>query len=287
VILGITGANSVIGRGLTTAALSAGHTVRGFVRNPGSVDELKFELGRPLDESALQGLDAMIHLAWDRSRPDSQSLQRNLEGSYLLAEQCNNAGIYPLLLSTMSVYSQGQSDYGRAKSELEETFVGNGGSFVRAGLVWGGELTPIVKTVVRLAQLPLFCVHLSPNPALYHSEQSSLCEQIIQMCQFRQTISTGADAVSSEPISLMEMQHAVGGSGMRLHIRVRTKLLVSAGGILERLSVPLPFRVDSLASVALQESGGETVSGVSGKSAPSFAGKQEFLQWLCDVAERG
>jgi hypothetical protein len=106
------------------------------------------------------------------------------------------------------------------------------------------------------------------------------------MCQFRQTISTGVDAVSSEPISLLEMQHAVAGSGLRLHIDIRTKFLVSVGGILERLSVPLPFRVDSLASVALQESGGETMPGVSGRSAPSFAGKQEFLQWLCDVAKR-
>jgi hypothetical protein len=286
VILGITGANSAIGRGLTTTALAAGHTVRRFVRNPLSADEVMFELTKPINESALKGLDAMIHLAWDRSRPDSQSLQRNLEGSYLLAKQCYDAGIYPLLLSTMSVYSQGQSDYGRAKSELEATFVGNGGSFVRAGLVWGGELTPIIKTVVRLTQLPLLCVHLNPTPALYHSEQSSLCQQIIQMCQFRQTISTGVDAVSSEPISLLEMQHAVAGSGLRLHIDIRTKFLVSVGGILERLSVPLPFRVDSLASVALQESGGETMPGVSGRSAPSFAGKQEFLQWLCDVAKR-
>jgi hypothetical protein len=285
-ILGITGANSVIGRGLTTAALTAGHTVRRFVRNPRLVDDVKFELGSRLDESALQGLDAMIHLAWDRAKPESESLQRNLEGSSLLVEQCHDAGIYPLLLSTMSVYSQGQSDYGRAKSELEASFVNHGGSFVRAGLVWGGELTPIVKTVVRLAQLPLLCVHLVPTPVLYHSEQEALCQEMIRMCYLKQALRPGVNAVSSEPVSLIEIQHVFGRSRLKLHIRVPTKLLISVSRSLERLSVPLPFRADSLASVALQGGDGEGVSGVSGKLTPSFAGKQAFEQWLDSVAER-
>jgi hypothetical protein len=286
VILGITGANSVIGRGLTAAALAAGHTVKGFVRNPRSVGEVKFELGEPLDEAALQDIDAMIHLAWDRSQPEPESLQRNLEGSLLLAKQCRDMGIYPLLLSTMSVYSRGQSEYGNTKSELEASFVEHGGSFLRAGLVWGGELTPIVKTVVRLAQLPLLCVHLSPTPVLYHSEQESLCREMIQMCHLKQALRSGVNAISSEPISLIEIQHAVGGSRVKLHIRVPTKLLILVSRSLERLSVLLPFRADSLASVALQGGYGEGVVGVKGKPASSFAGKQAFERWLSSVAER-
>ena len=278
--IGVTGANSVIGRAYVRRARHIGHQVIEFVRTPKSGSERQFSLGDAFDPKAFAQLDCLIHLAWDRARDSQISLATNLSGSRRVVEACQENGVYPHLLSTMSVYSKDRSQYGAGKSLVEEIFSNAGGTFLRAGLIWGGEVTPIIASLRRVALLPFICPHLSPATSLYHTFEDALIDASLEMCEGRFGADSSGDFVSATTTTLVEVQHALAGSRRKIHLRVPSTLIYWVSKGFEASRIPLPFQSDSLASLFVDES--QTTPRLANGfiNAGSTLGNTEFIDWL-------
>jgi len=278
--VGITGANSSIGRAYVRHSIGLGHQVTEFVRVPDASTEVGFQLGSNFDLDIFAGLDCVIHLAWDRSRDQQKSLSLNLNGASRLVEACKRHHVYPHLLSTMSVYANPQSHYGFAKDQAERIFGGGGGTYVRAGLIWGGEITPILRSIRQLSSLPLICPHLSPASSLFHSFEDALIRASFSMCEQKLGASQSGDVVAEKPVSLKEIQHEFNSLQRRFHLSVPSRIVYATSRTLERVRIPLPFRSDSLASIL----------GSSGVLSPNLVksdvthgelpGMADFFEWL-------
>ena len=143
-IVGVTGATSRIGELTIGAVRAAGHHPVAFVRNPRNSDERKLDLKEPIAESILEGIDALIHVAWSWDSSPGWRSDPNRIGGAELARACVSSGVRPVLLSTYSVFAASSSAYGAAKRDVESEFIAAHGVALRAGLIWGGTPSGMV-----------------------------------------------------------------------------------------------------------------------------------------------
>ena len=278
--VGITGANSIVGRAYVRHAVGLGHQVTEFVRVPDVRKEVQLLLGSDFDLDIFADLDCVIHLAWDRSRDQQRSQTANLEGASRLVDACKRHHVYPHFLSTMSAYANPQSHYGYTKNQVENIFGGGGGTYVRAGLIWGGEMTPMLRSIRQISSLPLICPHLTPTSLLFHSFEDALISASLSMCERKLSTSESGDVVADKPVSLEEIQHEFNSLQRRFHMSVPSKIVYECSRMLESVRIPLPFRSDSLASFL----------GSSGLVIPNLVksdvtygvlpGNADFFEWL-------
>ena len=109
--IGVTGASGLIGTPLLAALREAGHDVVRFVRGAAdAVDERRWDpAGRRLEPQAVEGLDAIVHLAgagvadhrWTATYK-AQVLDSRVDGTTAVAQAVAQAGI-PVLLSASAV----------------------------------------------------------------------------------------------------------------------------------------------------------------------------------------
>ena len=278
--VGITGANSEVGRAYVRHSIGLGHHVTAFVRVPDARTDVQLLLGSDFDLDIFAGLDCVIHLAWDRSRDQQRSQTTNLDGARRLVEACKRHHVYPHLLSTMSAYANPRSHYGYTKNQAENIFVGGGGTYVRAGLIWGGEMTPILRSIRQISSLPLICPHLTPTSLLFHSFEDALISASLSMCEQKLSQSESGDIVAEKPVSLKEIQHEFNSLSKRFHLSVSSKIVYECSRMLERVRVPLPFRSDSLASFLGSSELVIPNLVKSNLTNGTLPGKSDFFEWL-------
>lgn len=167
--IAITGASGFIGRTLIPFLTTAGHRVRRIVRrNPASDDILWNPSARQLDPAALEGIDAVIHLAgepiagrWTRSRR-RQVLESRRDSTALLTETLAGLRRPPRVL----VSASGIGIYGHRSDKLvtEETHLRTGRDtmFVeQVGQAWEAATAGAERAGIRAVQVRLGMV-LSP-----------------------------------------------------------------------------------------------------------------------------
>lgn len=138
---GVTGARGFLGSFLCDHLRSAGFEVVGYDIPPASGGfERELVLGSDVSPDLLQGVDVLIHGAYDFSLLDWQDVYRvNVEGSRKLLKAAKLAGVQRILVvSTMAAWDGCKSMYGKAKLLIENEAVACGGVAVRPGLMWGG-----------------------------------------------------------------------------------------------------------------------------------------------------
>ena len=121
--VGITGASGYVGSRIAAALGHAGYRVVPLVRAPrANSDDRRYSLERPLDHDLLDGLDVLVHCAWDMRAVSPDDVRRvNIEGSKRLVDAADRAGIRRMIfISTMSAFAGCRSHYGQAKLETEE-----------------------------------------------------------------------------------------------------------------------------------------------------------------------
>ncbi len=161
-VIAITGANGYVGSAITRAAAARGHEVISLVRSPASTSasaSRRYDLSTPLSGGLLDGVDTLIHGAYDLNATRARDIARvNVEGTRRLVEACAAAGVRFILISSMSAYAGTRQLYGRAKLASEADVLRAGGSAVRLGLVYGGPGGGMIGSLTRVARLPVIPV---------------------------------------------------------------------------------------------------------------------------------
>jgi len=168
----ITGATGYIGGLLTRRFLEAGWDVVALRRRPPGaavtgdragevtatgVQERPFVLGEPLPPTTLDGVQALVHCAYDLALIDPAEIEQvNVLGTLRVLDAAAAAGIKRVILvSSMSAYEGTAQVYGRAKLACERAVLEFGGAAIRLGLVYGPGDGGMAGALRKLMSLPL------------------------------------------------------------------------------------------------------------------------------------
>jgi nucleoside-diphosphate-sugar epimerase len=157
----LTGASGYVGTRVAAALAARGVRVVRLARRP-STGDAPFRLGEPLGPRALDGVDALVHCAYDFAPVAEAEIRRvNVDGSLMLLDAARAAGVPRIaFVSSIAAWDGCRSRYGRGKLEVERAVAAQGGVSLRPGLVWdaAGRSRGVFGALERAAALPLLPV---------------------------------------------------------------------------------------------------------------------------------
>ena len=272
--IAISGTNSSIGRAVVREFSSQGIEI--VYLNRTGQGEI-FNLAMPI-ELKLGHIDAFVHLAWDWEKTYLGSYRRNVENILPLLDSLKSNKTKLVLLSTESASGSPGSNYGKVKLKLEQEFSKRGGSSIRAGLLWGSEMSGIVATICKLSTLSFVCPHLKPDPAFFVSNEEEIARELLTQALSVSTSPIVVSLKSRNQIKLSDISHAFQGSKLKvLHLDLGVKNIIAIGDLLMTLRIPLPFRVDSLRSLLVMKDPSQESASVEKCTVSST---QDFLKWV-------
>lgn len=164
----VTGASGMIGRHLSAFLAARGREVRALVRDPGAFARLRpgiragrCDLPDVLDESLLEGAEAVVHCAYPTRLTDLAAIRRvDEEGTRRIVDASRRAGARVIYVSTIVADPGAPSYYGRSKHALEQLLDPGRDAVIRPGLVLAGEGQGLFQQMRDAARrthvLPLF-----------------------------------------------------------------------------------------------------------------------------------
>jgi len=137
----ITGAGGYLGSELSLHLRKSGWRVIGTSRNPDNKNAIPFRLDGDLPSDALQGIDALVHCAYDFVPGSWDEIHRsNVLGTRNLLRAAKTAGVKTIVtISSISAFPGCRSLYGKAKLEMEKDTLAVEGIALRPGLIYGGS----------------------------------------------------------------------------------------------------------------------------------------------------
>lgn len=257
----VTGAGGYIGSAICTRLQHAGVAIVEFNRRgePSQADRraVPFELGGPVNPADFNGIDVLIHCAYDFSVLKWKEIERtNVQGAKTLLAAAHAGGVQRIILiSTISAFEGCHSLYGRAKLEIEHDAKRYGSAIVRPGLVYDsvaprGIVGALAKVVERSPIVPL----VGGKSVLYPCHIDDLTQLVYLLCSMDSIPATPVIASSRQGITfkaiLQAMAHERGKSPVFIPVPVlpvlATLRLAEAAGLRTRL------RSDSLISLVNQ-----------------------------------
>jgi len=230
-LVGVTGANGYVGGRILAHLRDRGVEAVALVRRPeeASPPARRYALGEPLEASLLEGIDTVVHAAYDASARGDGVRAANVLGSMPLLEALGARGARLLLISSLAAFAGARSLYGQAKLELEQAVLGRGGAAIRPGLVFGAGASGLFGAMVSALSRSAF----APLPGggwqrQFVTHDARLAELVAMMIEER------AEQIAA----------ASGRSLKVLALPARTAYLGMRAAELAR--VALPFRADSL-----------------------------------------
>jgi len=252
-VCAVTGASGYVGGRVAEYLQSAGYRVIRLGRDRQRDDRL-FELGTPVAPGIFDGVDVLIHCAYDpRARTAAEDARLNVQSSLNLLHVARQAGVGQIIyISTVSAFEGCTSFYGQGKYAVERAALEMNCIVLRPGLVYGGPDRGMLSALCRLAKLPVLPVFDGGKQefVLVHLDDLARCV----------TDAVGWDpAVVRMPVvvahpekvtftALLEMLAVDQGRKLRT-FSVPGGVAVLLLRMLERVGVRLRFRSDSLVSM--------------------------------------
>ena len=252
--IAISGATGYIGSRVAREAVARGHTVVCIGRRAISGFEHRpFDLRRP-EAVDLAGVSALVHLAHDFAATGKQIKDVNVSGSLVPLKAGVAAGAYPILLSSLSAFEGCRSSYGQTKLQLEALWAAEGGTSLRAGVVFGHRAGGIFGALCRAVErLPAVPVPVPAGTPMYTSYDVVLAEALVDAAVGR-TGSRWPRALAADPVSigfLALLRHIATAIGRTpAFVRVPGGAVLWALKSAERVGLAVPFRSDSMLSIA-------------------------------------
>ncbi|MDR7100827.1 NADH dehydrogenase [Lysobacter niabensis] len=258
--LGVTGASGYIGQALLPLARAAGWQAVALGRRNaiGAHAFRHVDLGQPLPEGALLGLDAVVHLAADTT---GSQLPQGAELAFakVLGLACRELRIPLLVVSSQAAALDAPSHYGRTKAEIEMALRPLGAIIVRPGQVVGGREAGLFGLLVSLVRTLPVVPMLLPRPHVQPVHIDDLAAAILAAIA-RPQLAGECIAVADEPICFDELLMQI--AHYRLHrrrVRVPVPVAVLRFGlaVAHRLLGPRlsPERLDSLTRLPALDAG--------------------------------
>ncbi len=249
----VTGARGYIGSHIVQKLGEAGYTALRLGRDSRRDDRL-FVLGEPVTASMLEGVDAIIHCAYDfRPRTEAEDHRINVVGSLHLLEAAQLAGVRRFVfISSVSAFEGCRSFYGRGKLVVEQAVRATGGIAVRPGLVYGDPGRGMFGALSRLARLPLLPVFGGGRQPFALVHVADLVHAIIQALDWDASRVDGPVVLAHpERVAFADILRFIAKlKGRKLRVfPVPSVLGMTALRTLEALGLSAGFRSDSLVSL--------------------------------------
>lgn len=266
-VAAITGASGYLGSLIARKLESTGWRVIRLVRKADAADpdQRPFDVARPLDPALLDGVDLLVHAAYDLTATTREDIWRiNVQGTKRLLQAAEAAKIGRIIvLSSMSAYEGTSQLYGRAKLEIEALTFAVGGHAIRPGIVFGegaGGMTGALRKMIRLPVVPL----VAGDVRLYFVSDTDLVRVVAALADAERLPSAPIGVAYPTPVRFGDFLASLARSEGRRPRFVpfpwqALYTLLRAG---EAMRLSLPFRADSLLALA--------------KPAPSLPGTTEL-----------
>jgi nucleoside-diphosphate-sugar epimerase len=255
----ITGTSGYVGSQMASYLANDGWEIRALSRSPASekrfrLTQVHFDLSEELAPGAFDGVDALVHPAYDFSATRWPDIERvNVEGSRRLFAAAHAAEIQRIIfVSTLAAFPGARSLYGRAKLEIEQAATDFGAAIVRPGLIWGSQgaamFGALQRAVERLPVVPLFVPPELEVPLVHEEDLALLMGRLLDLWP----AASGKLLVAASGQTLMfgELLRSLAPQTGKRRRFVRLPWITAWLGLrtLEMLGATPPFRSDSLVS---------------------------------------
>jgi nucleoside-diphosphate-sugar epimerase len=252
-VIMVTGAYGYLGSLLRRRLDVEGWTTVALVRQPRLGDRaFAYALGDAPPREAFEGVDALVHCAWDFSRHKEAEVERvNVAGSVSLLRAASKAGVgRSLFISSMSAYPGTQQLYGRAKLAVEQACIDIGGIAVRPGLVYGDAPAGMAGALMALTKLPLIPV-IGGDARQFPVHQDDLADAIANVLAAPGWLPETFGIAQPEPVGFRELLASFAAQHGRhpRFVPIPAQLVLGALRAAERLHVHLPLRSDSVSGL--------------------------------------
>jgi nucleoside-diphosphate-sugar epimerase len=253
-MIAVTGANGYVGGRIIGHLRAGGADAVALVRRPavGDDSERRYALAEPLDPGVLDGIETVVHAAYDLSQIGEGVRAVNFLGSLPLLDGVAARGERVLLISSLSAFEGTGSEYGRTKLALERAVRQRGGIALRPGLIFGvGAGGLFGAMVAALSERPVAPLIDGGWQRLFLTHDEHLCELVGEIAAGRFGAEGPLFAAHEVPTTLRAIASEVARAGGR---RLKTVTIPSALAYLglraaELGGLALPFRSDSLRSL--------------------------------------
>ena len=251
-VVAVTGATGYLGSLFMSAFVDADYDVVALTRREPSatphVSWRAYELGATPPRDTFEGVDVLVHAAWDLGNSDAQeSWARNVGGSRRLLDAAREAGVARVVfVSSMSAYFGTRQTYGISKLAVERTVLDGHGVIVRPGLVYGDNAGGMAGTLTKIASLPVWPKFGRSALFLAHSDDvaTGMVSLVENYDDFAGRVVGFAHA---ERVDLTTILASFAPHGKRHPtVPVPASLVMSALRLVEATGASLPFRSDSL-----------------------------------------
>jgi nucleoside-diphosphate-sugar epimerase len=169
----VSGSTSGIGRYMVKELARVGYEVIEL----GGRDSNSWKLGEPFPLKI--SADILLHLAHDRQL----TVKQNIEAAEKLVSTFTG---YKILLSSLSAHENSKSVYGRSKYAIEEIFLRNNGSALRAGIVFGQDVLGIYTVLTKiLKKIKFIILPFAGNPRFFMTDVRDLAKEIQETIKYR------------------------------------------------------------------------------------------------------
>jgi nucleoside-diphosphate-sugar epimerase len=259
-MVGVTGAGGYVGSRILARLRAEGIDAVALVRRPAAEKAgarggavRRYALGEPPERSLLDGIETVVHAAYDLSARGKQVREVNYAGALPLLEALAERGGRVILISSLAAFAGARSDYGQAKLELERAVLTRGGVALRPGIVFGvsagGMFGALALTLSQRSLTPLIG---GGWQRLFVTHDERLCELVAAIVKGRFNPEQPVFAAHEVPTSLRVIAEQItAANGHRLHaFALPTLPTYAALRCAEGVGVSLSFRSDSVRSLA-------------------------------------
>lgn len=247
----VTGASGYVGGAIARRFEADGHTTMRLSRRECAGEWRRFSLGDDPAEISWDGIDALVHAAYDFSPRTWQEIEaRNVIPSIALIAAARRAGVrHIVFISSLSAYDGCRSLYGRAKIAIEKEALAAGATVIRPGLVWGegagGMMGALEKVVSALPVVPYLCGAGGLRQYLVHEED--LAENVIGWAS-REPASEPISVAHPASLIFREILARIASKRKlrRAFFPIPWPCAMALLKLAEACGVALPFRSDSL-----------------------------------------
>jgi nucleoside-diphosphate-sugar epimerase len=253
-VVGVTGANGYVGGRILAHLRAHGFDAIALVRRPEPAQEpaRRYALAEPLERGLLDGIDTIVHAAYDASQQGERVREVNFDGSLPLLEAIAARGGRMVLISSLSAFEGTRSLYGQAKLALEGAVRERGGAVLRPGLVFGvgagGLFGAIVAAASKVSVLPL---PGGGSQRQFLAHDGHLAELVAAVLSGRFAPADAVFAAHEAPSTLRGIaQQIASARGRTLRLLPLPEAPTYLGMRAAELArLPLPFRSDSMVSL--------------------------------------